>query len=682
MRLTDVFTTPLTADQLNVAHALEAFLAGEAHCFVLSGYAGTGKTHLVGGLVRYLRAQNRDHRLLAPTGRAALILSDKTEASAMTMHRALYNLEELEDDDENYRIRFGRKTADDATDAVYIVDEASMVGDTPGENEFMVFGSGRLLKDLVDHVAPWHNRRRIIFIGDQAQLPPVQDKHSPALDPGYLATTYGLTCEQGLLTEVMRQQAGSGILDLATLIREDLRTGRLNRFTPDFGAEDVIDEPFEQAAANYAATYEAADPGRSVLLAHSNKQALAHNLAIRSILFPGRTAPGTDERLLIIRNNYNHHVDLYNGQFAQVLQASDLPEQRKVRMKLKGGRTAEVDLLFRDVTIAVSGVDGRRHQLECKVLENGLDKAEAASEGLIQQALFVDLKQRHPSLKPKSDAFRSALMNDRYFNALQVKYGYAITVHKAQGGEWGHVHLDLRTHLPVLSQGFLKLCYTGITRAKQRLFLIGADIKTPISDIQYLPIKKIARALPDQHQAHNTADDRPCPIPFPNAFQRARYHTIMARAMERNWTVSVTPLQYMDRYRFSTNGDSIELDLYYNAKDYTGKVGVKHASSPQFELDVKEILGPDMGAPLIHIPASEARAELYHFMEEVVLEQNTVITNIVDFPFQQRYFIQTGAACAGIDFHYDKHERFTKAEPFSTDGPGDAVLSEILMQLQ
>lgn len=290
-------TLTLTRDQQLAFDAFEQFLRNDTHILILRGAAGTGKTTLLKKCLDTLADRHRMSALMAPTGRAAHILREKTGYPAATIHRTLYTYDELPS---RRHDRWVFKLRDNhlATNAILFVDEASMVADVEQDNEMLRFGSGRLLADLIEYCALERTDRKLVLVGDYAQLPPVMQSFSPALDRNYLAQQYGLRVEEAALTEVVRQQSQSAILRNATCIREAIDRQEFNRFhiedAPDVEplAPEAFVERYRALVGPFGAEEaDAAKLEETMVVTHSNAQALEYNRRIRELLWGRAEAP-------------------------------------------------------------------------------------------------------------------------------------------------------------------------------------------------------------------------------------------------------------------------------------------------------------------------------------------------------------------------------------------------------
>ena len=478
----------LTGDQRLALEKLHAFLESEDRVFVLQGYAGSGKTTLLKGFVEYLQSIEKRYQLMAPTGRAAKVINQKTNFESTTIHKGIYSFEELQEinqgEDENdvsFLYQYKIRNNPEVHDSVLIVDEASMVGDILSQGEFFRFGSGHLLRDLISYgrIQDATTTSKIIFIGDPAQLPPIGMNFSPALDPTYLEETYNISILQAEMKEVKRQDANNGILHSATKIRQCLTSGYFNDFDLRENNRDISNTAYQ----DYLETYKVQDE-KKIIICYKNKTALDLNGAIRRDKFCDDLPIQASDTVIIGGNNYR--LGIMNGEFAVVSEASPSVESREVNFYAKGGKALSVRLTLRRISLVLPDENNQHKNVNGFILENYLygDNYLKPEE---QRALYVDFKSRHPKLKKGTEEFKEAIYNDEYFNCIQLKYGYAVTCHKAQGGEWPNsfVFWDRGTqpHFNFYESEhnrsgktnaeFYRWAYTAVTRASKKLFCIN-----------------------------------------------------------------------------------------------------------------------------------------------------------------------------------------------------------------
>ncbi len=443
-----------TDQQVQCMAALARFCRTSApsdSVFMLCGYAGTGKTTLVSALVRALHGAGVASVLLAPTGRAAKVFASYSGFPAYTIHRKIYR-------PPAQGKAFSAVMDNNHSRTVFIVDEASMIGTAGADG----YGTD-LLSDLIHYVYTGH-ACRLILLGDTAQLPPVGCDDSPALNADVLRS-YGLKVTRAQLTDTVRQARSSGILYNATQIRRSMRLSPLPRPTLNFGFDDVIDLDGVEMPDVISDLYATDGIDETIVITRANWRATQFNLAIRSTILGREEELTRDELLLVAKNNYHWSSKIpdldfiANGDTARVVRIY-ATENRY------GFRFADVRLAF----------PYRSVELDCKIVLECLTSNSPALTAEDQQLLF-DAVYNDPELfsdyTPHSTRMR-ALRTNPYFQALQVKYAYAVTCHKAQGGQWANVIADLSGVGADAMQSleFYRWLYTATTRATMRLFYL------------------------------------------------------------------------------------------------------------------------------------------------------------------------------------------------------------------
>lgn len=497
IRLRDAFVDhQLTENQEGLVLELESFLAAkDEHVFILSGHAGTGKTFVTKGLSEFLGAAGRQCVLTAPTGKAARVITQKSGRLATTIHKKIYSMDDIReykvdelDGSETYKLYAEIEVNDDADNAVYVVDEASMVSDVYSEGEFFRFGSGRLLRDLMKYVNLDHNdhTKKIIFIGDAAQLPPVGMNFSPALDQRYLTKTFGVaTGRRFELSQVVRQEAGSRILSSANTLREALSRRVFNKLSLATDSPDVQACP---QAGELVSGYLTASGNKvddvAMIIASSNAEVASFNEQVRLRLFPGKEDVANGDKLVVVMNCIVDGIGINNGDLVYVTHVAGAPESRAVTLRSKNSSTGkveetEVTLQFRDLQIGFRIPSGEVVRANVKIVESLLYSDHPNLSSDETKALYIDFKRRNPHLPKGGKALRDALREDRYFNALRVKFGYALTCHKAQGSEWADVFIQCRTYMEPRTEGYFRWLYTAITRASSRVHLLNPPHLNP-----------------------------------------------------------------------------------------------------------------------------------------------------------------------------------------------------------
>ncbi|MTW21943.1 AAA family ATPase [Allochromatium palmeri] len=665
--------------------AISVFLHSETPIFLLQGSAGTGKTTLVAHLIRLLNQQHRKFQVIAPTGRAARILGTKTQTDATTIHSVLYakpSVEVFEEavsiNDPGMRWHFPLKEEDPGA-TVFIVDESSMVGDKEAKGDLLRFGSGRLLTDLIRYARLGREGRvgehgaKIIFVGDPAQLPPVGETLSPAMCSDYLKQTFALDCQTFELTEVMRQQTESAILDRATELRNRIGQRDYNRFDLKTADSEIIATSITEAISRVETGLRS--KSSSVLITYSNSQAFQLNRALRGRLWGDEDADLRQGDLLLVNKNSFLH-DLSNGDLVKVRQMLGSSEQRAIHLNVKGEHErVPVELAFRQVEVAYRAGDGSIRTIRCRLLENLLNSPERELTPLEQRALLVDFRIRNPELRPKTNAFSIAFREDPYFNALQVKYGYAMTCHKAQGGEWQTAVVNFEGGHSARNEQFFRWSYTAITRAQRTLITINAPSFTPTSGITWDTLGPSPQPESTSTTTTPPTDDDWNRWSF-NAGQETlfAYHVALREAWSKRGICieHLDHLQYTERYLLSRDGRAATVQYHYKGNHKISKTQDTPSSASDPELldaaltAMHEALS---SMPADKTPLSEPFLAEFHDKLNAALEGTEIrIVATEPMPYRLRIEFETAGRRAKIDFYYNGKQTWTSA--IVVGGPG------------
>ena len=445
-----------TAGQSELIGELGEFLASDnySELMLIRGYAGTGKTTLINSLVRTLDALKQKCVLLAPTGRAAKVLSAYTHQSAWTIHKKIYRQKSGKDG-------LGEFVLDRNLHkyTYFIVDEASMIGERSGDS---FFGSGDLLRDLLDYVELGSNCR-LILVGDTAQLPPVGLEVSPALNRSRLEG-FGYQVKEIELTDVVRQSQDSGILHNATSIRNLITEGIADYPDFDFSSfDDVTLLGGADLLEAIGASYDRFGAGETIVVTRSNKRANRFNSGIRSQILWREEQVSPGDLLMVVKNNYfwkdpENRVDfIANGDIVRVEKVLQSEE-------VHGHKFSNLRIVLPDYGDL---------EIDVKVLLDVIDLDAPSLNYAQQRTLYNSVAEDYPTaVNRKQVSDKIAL--DPYYNALQVKFAYAVTCHKAQGGQWKSVFLDQGFFTDeMLSMDYLRWLYTAFTRASEQLHLVN-----------------------------------------------------------------------------------------------------------------------------------------------------------------------------------------------------------------
>ena len=710
----------LTNDQRNALEMLHAFLESDERVFILQGYAGSGKTTLLKGFVEYLQSLEKRYQLMAPTGRAAKVMNQKTGFESTTIHKGIYSFNELQEikqseneNDVSFLYQYKIRNNTEVHNSILIVDEASMLSDVLSQGEFFRFGSGHLLRDLVSYarIQEETTTSKIIFIGDPAQLPPIGMKFSPALDQNYLNETYKVSVKQTEMKEVKRQDANNGILISATKIRQCLTSGYFNDFNLRENNRDIFNPTYQDYLDTYNTQQE-----QKIIICYQNKTALDLNLAIRKDKFGADLPIQASDTVIIGGNNYR--LGIMNGEFAVVSEASPSVESREVSFYIEKGKTKTVILTWRGISLVLPDENNQPKTINGYILENYLygDNYLKPEE---QRALYVDFKNRYPKLKKGTQEFKDAIINDKYFNCILLKYGYAVTCHKAQGGEWANAFVfwdrgaksnfnfyesehDLSGKT---NSDFYRWAYTAITRASKKLFCINPPFFSSFSGMDFIDVNvqqafnvligqsnpvieiNISEVLPELEKyglidAPLTIQDH-----FIHRWYNLRKHYIDIESWQK--------FGYEIRYIFKREGQTAAFKYWVNGqnvfKNNFQNVPAQTNSNEFFEAITKIL---DSASPVVvnrnNIAGILTQIEFDVAIEEekpflknlfdfvnIGLSEDERIVNIQHLQYKERYTIEKNGKSCIIDFEYDGAGFFGRVLPLENKCDSPELLSKV-----
>ncbi len=425
--------------------------------FVLRGYAGTGKTSMLAALVRSMRLQGQNIVLMAPTGRAAKVMSVYAQKKAYTIHKRIYKLSETKEK----KLYFERQK-NKSSNTIFVVDEASMISDDAS------IGGKSLLNDVISFVFQQpDSKNKLIFVGDIAQLPPVHFTQSPALDASYLNHHFRSKSDEMTLTEVKRQGIHSGILYNATTLRNNLQRSSIEIEFVTKQFKDIYRMTSEKLEDGLRYAYEKYGVEETAIICRSNRNAVQFNKYIRHQIHYRTEEVEAGDYLMIVKNNYNWLAEdspagfLANGEFVEVTKVLGFSD-------MHGFRYADLSLRLLDYP--------KHEEIEAKVC---LDVLHSFTPALSQEEYE---RMREAVAEDYADLSRKKMIEemrkDKFLNALQVKYAYSLTCHKSQGGQWSAVFVD-QGYLTeeMLNEDYLRWLYTALTRAKKELFLVNFHSK-------------------------------------------------------------------------------------------------------------------------------------------------------------------------------------------------------------
>lgn len=725
----------LNEGQQQLVEDVDHFLTDKTtSVFLLKGYAGTGKTFITYGITQYLNAIGRQKVLMAPTGKAAKVLSDKTETNASTIHRIIYNYEnvkEFKEDglegSETFRCYAELKINLDTSETVYIIDEASMVSDLYSDSEFFRFGSGYLLKDLLKYINLDHNdhNKKIIFIGDNAQLPPVGMSYSPALTAKYLKDKYQLNNHECELTQVVRQKSDSGVMANAKQLRVALAAEQFNQLDFVTAYADITPLHVDDIVGEYieACDGKVAQAKNAIVIASSNRQVSRYNQVIREYFFPMQETLVAGDKVISVANHYLKNHVVTNGEFGMVKQVLSEPEVRTVVLRKKGElgltETIRVQLCFRDVELGFRNEVGVVNFFTCKIFENLLYNDEPTLCSDENKALYVDFKNRHPDLltKNKVRELGAARLGDPYYNAFKLKFGYAITCHKAQGSEWKQVFLKCSSyHKEKRTKEYFRWLYTAITRTSAQLFVIdephiklGGGIKKvasvdfsaisadiddakDINNAELLPtqtpvdIPKESEIIAETIQGTDTMSEHSFgiqPNNTPMLFLLAEIRSALI-GLGVN-VIDITHNQWQEAYLFQRGDDFSTIRFAYNGKYKVSSVLANNESDLSqlilgrvfsFKGMLLNTFNKIETKRIIELPEPFLN-DFHQRIEEACNTYSVFISEVRARDFAQRYCFQKEGNSAVIDIFYNGKNQFTKFDAKKSLSNSPELINEV-----
>ena len=694
----------LTEDQQRALNSIESFInSPEPDVFILHGYAGTGKTFITKGVVNYLTNLGRHCVLLSPTGKAAKVLSEKTMHNASTIHSAIYDFRDcyLRDEHDDRLPVAPLKPNFSSEETVYIVDEASMVADIYSCTESLQFGSGFLLKDLIDFSqqsngsAEAQVRRKVIFIGDHAQLPPVGMNFSPALSNEYLSDEYQLKTVEETLREVVRQKSESGVLGNATMLRNAIEKKVFNQLDFDLAKPDVESIEADQIVQRFMqlCNGSVAQTKEVMLVGSSNRIVASYNKQCRDYFFPGQLELCSGDKVISVANHYRDDIDVTNGDFGLIRQVLSGVESKWVTFNKKvDGKTEKVtvELAFRDVELVFRNQFNNPQIVRAKVMEKLLYSDEPSLTADESRALYVDFLNRHSELTRKGyeEQLIHARRTDEYLNAFKVKFGYAITCHKAQGSEWEHVLVNCKSHHAPLCLDYFRWLYTAITRTSQSLYVVNQP-KIKIGGGSVIVGSSVANQQPSTVTHSGAIDSQEL-----NRFGIGEGQAVLigllgqVKACLEGTQVEIIDIrhyQYQERYLLQLGDSTVEAQFNYNGKNKISSMQLKGSSELQSNLDsrLSKIIGGTVANSSVVVAKSDFHfdedflSDFYQRVRDVFSPHGIMVVDINQKPWNQRYTFSLNNESAVVDFYYNGKQQFKKVMPMPQLSGSKTLLSTV-----
>lgn len=685
----------LSEDQYKAFKKITEFLSSSEDIFLLKGYAGSGKTTILKGLIKYIESLQKEFQVMAPTGRAARILQNKTNFGT-TIHKGIYNFLKLiiknegKLGEENYKYIYPIRQ-EYSIGKIFIIDEASMISNKENKQEFWQCGTDILLEDLLtfSRIKEKEINNKIIFVGDPAQLPPVGDNQSSALSLEFFKNK-NLTVNEIEMTQVMRQ-TDNLILKNATKIRNLIKETKKYELTFDYNKDDFIKltNINIEIVSKYVDLFPIPELGQGVIIAYSNKQCLNYNQSIRSHIFAGKQEITVGDILLICNNSYTQ--ELMNGDMVKVMEvAPELIERKNIPVyeKYKDGRSVKKpqNLSFRKIKVRSENSDTEK---EFFIIENLLNSPNRDLSKLEIKALFVDFKMRHQNIKEESDDFKQKLKDDPLFNAVRVKYGYAITCHKSQGSEWHTTFVDYSNRIS-LKEMPLRWCYTATTRAVERCFTINAPHFTALSNFNIsAEIGQISK-IPENALSLKNIPLSPFHSEKQHKCKSQKYWEVEKELSDTPYNLlKVTSLgDYMERYTIFYNKTEMNFDIRHNKAGFFQEFMPVTPNQSKEEKEILEILNKASESQsfdynIDYQPSLEVLAKLYQLMQLACAECEVFITNIEEKTanYLVTYFLKSSSKGAYIQFYFNNNNQLTRALPKSFDS-NDEKLNQLIKKLK
>jgi len=673
----------LTQQQNKVFEQIKAFMNSDASVFILRGYAGTGKTTMVKVIADYINKDaGRQLCLMAPTGRAARVLSEKTGYKAVTIHKMIYakacvvSKNVTDPAESEYKFVFPIYSDEHAGNIVAIVDEASMVCSRKIEHELFVFGTGNLMEDLLTFVRP-NFGGKVIFVGDPAQLPPVGESVSNALRADYFKER-NLKVYEEELTEVLRQKGDSVILKNAMMIRDLLKKEKRNCLVFEEKKNDVETVPSGDFLNRYLEYRKQSSRHDSVVICYSNRAASRYNRDIRAYLYGGDIPIRENDILLIIQNNYR--LGRMNGEFVPVLKVGARIQQSAPVYAQVAGEKKRIVVTINFVQVTVPDENGA--PLLCMLIEDLLTSDKATLSIDENRALYINFCIRHPQLKQGTEEFAEALMSDPYYNAIRAKYGYAVTGHKCQGGEWGKVFVDY-TDRTGLNDDSLRWAYTATTRAQKTLYVTNLPHVTPFSKFRIDSIQRCTN-MESEFRIIGNVESTPFHGENSENFLKAKYWCIMGNMEGTPYHVSsVISKPYREIYQIQTPNGVDRFDIHYKAG------GIFLSAIPTSQNEHTEqillLLNNEREYPFVfdYIPSDEIHEKLYNMIRSACDGLSIQITNVVEHQadYSVVYYMRTCETYSYIKVYINTQGFVTYAKPMSMLGAEDNELIALINEI-
>ena len=692
MKIQSFFQISLNPDQQNTIEKLEEFLDSGDSVFLLKGYAGTGKTTLIKGLIDALKENKKNFVVCAPTGRAAKILRNKTGYGS-TIHSAIYDFDNLvtknsqKKDVAEYSFEYFFPLQSIQKDTIVIVDEASMISSKESKNELFNFGTNVLLDDLLtfSRLQMKDNTNKMIVIGDPAQLAPVGDNTSWALESKFYEQKE-IPFQEVFLTHFMRQ-GDNLILENASRIRKCIDNPNQNILDLSFDEETFINYNNADVVEKYCEIFPVPNFNSGVIINFSNAQNYHYNKEIRKSYFPDTMHVAVGDVVQIISNNYHKYdVAIYNGEFAKIIEVGEqIKQSAPVYVDEAGKRVRKIiEFSFRKVVLQLPDF---AEPIPAFINETLLESTSRDLNVDEMKAVYINAVMRFKIIYPKaelnSELFKNFLKSDDFYNAVRVKYGYSITGHKSQGGEWETIFVDYFGRAS-MKKDPLRWCYTATTRASKKLFAINYPKFGKFQTLNFSlqnPISKIPQDAMDFSRV-------PC-SPFhketDHKCKSLLYWTLLENCEDTTVEIKgITSSDYLEKYTFDVSGNLVSGEVNHKLSGHFSDFKFTEGNETAIKL-VQEILKKPSQVyfPINYHPSDVFLLDLYKIVQASCNDLGIRITNVVEHRdnYFVNYFFETDSICSQIQFYFNGKELMTKALVKAFENTDDPKLQLLIQKI-
>lgn len=692
MNIKSFFQITLNPDQEKVIQNLENFLESKHSVFILKGYAGTGKTTLIKGLIDALKVENKKFVLCAPTGRASKILRNKT-GYGNTIHSTIYDFDNLitinseNEDFAEHSFQFSFPIIKLQENTIIIVDEASMISSKESKNELFNFGTNILLNDLLTFAQLHNSHNKMIIIGDPAQLPPVGDNNSWALEKSFFDDKKILAREV-FLTQVMRQN-NNLILENAMSIRKCIENPNHKELKFQFDEDSCINFNNKNVVNKYCELFPYPDFENGIIINFSNAQNYWYNKEIRENYFPNSSNIAVGDIVQIISNNYHKYkTEIYNGEFAKVLAVGEtISQSAPVYVEVNGERKKKtITLLYRKVTLRLPDFDD---DIEAYINDSLLESTARDLTIDEMKAVYINtvmrFKESHPHSKIKSEEFKNFLKSDDFYNAIRVKYGYSITGHKSQGGEWKSVFVDYFGRVS-LRKDPLRWAYTVTTRASENLYAINFPEFGQFYKLKFSNIGNIAH-LPNDAFNFDKVPTSPLHKNNEHKCKSWLFWNILSKIEDSEFNIEyIKSEEYLEKYTFRYFDELIIVHFH-------------HKQSGFFEKDFEITSNKTSATERLETLLSKRNEVIFPFEYKATLPFLEGLYNIVSAScndldirifnisenidkYYINYYFETSNKISYIQFFFNKNGEFSTAMPKTFGDINDEKLFNLIEKIK